>query len=94
MPKKIVKKPVVSDVVKGEKDTRVSKPFTIIEGQCRIGLSKGATINIGNFQFARFDAWIERVVTDDLEVIEANLEEMSDLLEAELERQQEELESE
>lgn len=37
---------------------------TLIAGEVRVGMSKGATLNMGNYQSARIDFWMERVVED------------------------------
>ena len=37
---------------------------TLAVGECRVGCSKGVTLNMGNYQSARIDFWMERVVED------------------------------
>lgn len=56
-------------------------------GYAGIGLQLGATINLGDFQSARIDVFIQRNVEDTNESIEAGLEEISDILHEELARQ-------
>lgn len=57
------------------------------EGQATVGLSVGATLNMGDFQSARIDVFIQRSVPDNEEAIKDGLDEISELLHSEIERQ-------
>lgn len=37
---------------------------TLTAGERRVGMSKGVTLNMGNYQSARYDVWMERVIPD------------------------------
>lgn len=37
---------------------------TLVSGERRVGMAKGVTLNMGNYQSARYDVWIERVIPD------------------------------
>lgn len=56
-------------------------------GTATVGLSLGCTLNMGDFQSARIDVFIQRNVADNEETIKDTMEEISDLLHGELERQ-------
>lgn len=56
-------------------------------GKATIGLSIGATLNMGDYQSARIDVFIQRNVDDTEEAIKDGLDEISVLLHSEIERQ-------
>lgn len=59
--------PTQDVTVKGVSDHVVkqgSRNNTLVAGEVRVGMSKGATLNMGNYQSARIDFWMERVVED------------------------------
>jgi len=86
------KKKDTSEVVKGVPENMISKPISsITEGQVRIGLAKGMTLNMGNYQSARIDAWMERVVPDNDHDINKSISDMSELLDEVVEQEQESL---
>jgi hypothetical protein len=68
-------------------DRQGGRVNTIVNGERRIGLSKGATINMGNYESARVDVWMERVVPDNDHDMKVALEEMSNVLNSELEEE-------
>lgn len=58
-----------------------------VEGKAIVGLSKGVTLNMGDFQSARIDVFIQRTVTDDEQVLRDTLLEIDEVLQDEIERQ-------
>lgn len=60
---------------------------TTPEKKATIGLSLGCTLNMGDYQSARIDVFIQRNVDDTDEAIKDGLDEISNLLHDELERQ-------
>jgi hypothetical protein len=58
-PKDTPVKGVVDHVVK-----QGNRNNTLVKGEVRVGISKGCTLNMGNYQSARMDFWMERVVED------------------------------
>jgi hypothetical protein len=57
------------------------------EGYATIAYGLGATINMGDFQSARIDVFIQRNVKDDDAVIQDEFKNISELLQTEIERQ-------
>lgn len=57
------------------------------EGKATVGLSVGITLNMGDYQSARIDVFMQRNVDDDEVSIKDALTEISDLLHEEIERQ-------
>ena len=53
---------------------------TLVAGEVRVGISKGATLNMGNYQSARIDYWQERVVDDNQAAINRAYAEMGEEL--------------
>lgn len=51
----------------------------------RVGLSKGVTINMGDFQSARIDVWISKVCDDNKVEIEETLNEISKIIDERIE---------
>lgn len=69
-------------------------PAELKVGTRRIGVSKGLTINLGNYESARISYWMERVIPDsDSECTKAIIE-MSELVENALEEEARELKAE
>lgn len=56
-------------------------------GYATIGLALGCTLNVGDYQSARIDVFIQRNVKDDDEIIRDEYQHMSEMLQIELERQ-------
>ena len=56
-------------------------------GHAVVGLSKGVTLNMGDFQSARIDVFIQRTVVDDDDTIRDTLVEIDEILQDEIERQ-------
>lgn len=56
-------------------------------GKAVIGLSLGATLNMGDYQSARIDVFIQRTVEDDEDIIRDEMERISETLHDELARQ-------
>ena len=61
------------------------KATTIVAGQRRVGMSKGITVNLGDYQSARLDCWMEAVVEDDKRIIDTTIGQLSAEIEAYLE---------
>jgi len=61
------------------------------KGYATIGLSKGITLNMGDYQSARIDVFIQRNVPDTDEAIKAGLDDINEKLTEEIVRQSEEL---
>lgn len=57
-----------------------NRPSTITKGEVRLGLNKGVTLSIGDYEFMRVSAWIERVVDDNERERNSNMNDMSDYL--------------
>jgi hypothetical protein len=57
------------------------------EGYATVGLALGATLNVGDYQSARIDVFIQRNVKDEDEVIETEYIKMGETLQKEIERQ-------
>lgn len=88
--KKIVKEKEIPINKKGAQDgvlphSKVSK--TVPEGFATVGLQIGATINMGDFQSARIDVFMQRNVPDTHDEILEGYEEISEILHEELARQ-------
>ena len=56
-------------------------------GYATIGLALGCTLNVGDYQSARVDVFIQRNVKDDDDVIRDEYKKISEMLQVELERQ-------
>lgn len=56
-------------------------------GYATIGASLGATINVGDYQSARIDVFIQRNVVDNDSVIRDEYTKITDMLQKEIERQ-------
>lgn len=57
------------------------------KGKALIGLSLGVTLNMGDFESARVDVFIQRNVDDDDESIQEGLADISELIHDELQKQ-------
>ena len=75
--------PEIQDGVSPRSKTASKVP----EGFATVGLSLGCTLNMGDFQSARIDVFIQRTVPDTDEHIKDGIEEISEMLHSELERQ-------
>lgn len=82
------------NVGEASEDKTSPKPSTIVSGQRRVGMSKGVTLNLGNYQSARIDAWMEKVVVDDEHSINEAIISISEEIDAVLEMEQNKLEEE
>jgi len=60
---------------------------TLVAGEVRVGMSKGATLNMGNYQSARIDFWMERVVVDDQHSINQAYSDMGEELDSLIEQE-------
>lgn len=67
---------------------------TIPEGRALVGLSKGYTINTGNFESAKINCWISRPCKDDEVEIMNNMAEISQLIDEQIEFEVSELKEE
>jgi hypothetical protein len=56
-------------------------------GYATVGLNLGATLNMGDFQSARIDVFVQRNVVDTDEAIKDEFANLSELLQAEIQRQ-------
>lgn len=82
---KAVEKPKFKQEQKGKiKDDELEienqETMKIHKGERKIGLSKGMTINLGNYQSAKISVWMERIVEDDNHSSTQNLQDMSQYL--------------
>lgn len=68
--------PDVVEVVKPTKDV-ISEGVVTLEAQRRIGMSKGMTVNMGDYQSARIDIWMEKLVPDNEREVEKGIAELS-----------------
>lgn len=57
------------------------------EGLAVVGSSLGVTLNMGDYQSARIDVFVQRTVKDDDEVILDTFQEIQEMLQDEIERQ-------
>lgn len=57
------------------------------QGKALIGLSLGVTMNMGDFESARVDVFIQRNVDDDDDSIKEGLAELSELIHEEIQNQ-------
>lgn len=64
---------------------------TLCKGEVRVGMSKGATLNMGNYQSARIDFWMERVVEDSSHAINQAYSDMGDELDSLIDQETEAL---
>lgn len=64
---------------------------TLPEGKAIVGLSKGLTVNLGNYESARVSCWISRVVNDNETEIMDNLVQISDMLDEQIQFEVDEL---
>lgn len=56
-------------------------PYMVLpEGKTLVGLSKGVTVNLGNYQSARIDCWISSICDDNQESIQAKINEISNMI--------------
>lgn len=65
-------------------ENRNSPTNMLKQGQCIIGLSKGVTLNLGNYQSARIDCTLTRVVEDNEHVVMDELVNISEMLDEQL----------
>lgn len=56
-------------------------------GYATVGMALGATINVGDYQSARIDVFIQRNVVDDDAVIQDAYNDISEVLQNEIQRQ-------
>jgi hypothetical protein len=61
------------------------------EGKSIVGLSKGLTINLGNYESARVSCWISRVANDNEKDIMDNLVQISEMLDEQIQFEVDEL---
>ena len=66
-------------------------PAELKPGTRRVGVSKGLTINMGDYNSARIAFWMERVVEDTDKAAQAAIVEMSQMVEEALQEEAEEL---
>jgi hypothetical protein len=59
---------------------RVQPQTVLKEDTTLVGLSKGTTINMGNYQSARIDCWVVRACRNDEDTVMKNLGDMSLLI--------------
>lgn len=60
---------------------------SVINGYATVGLSNGVTLNVGNYESARIDCFIQRTVEDTPENIKDTFGEMHKLIQEEIEHQ-------
>lgn len=62
------------------------------EGKSTVGLSKGLTVNLGNYESARVNCWISRTVNEDEQTVMDNLVQISEMIDEQLQFEVDELE--
>lgn len=77
----------IAEIQDGVMPTNVKYKESPPLGYATIGLALGCTLNVGDYQSARIDVFIQRNVKDDDEVIRDEYQHMSEMLQIELERQ-------
>lgn len=77
-------KQVIQESERGatQKPSRVNM---LSQGEALVGLSKGCTINMGNYQSAKIDCWISRVCPDNEKDIMDNLADIGIMLDEQIE---------
>ena len=65
---------------------------TIQEGKSIVGLSKGLTINLQNYESARIDCWISKVTNDDEVSVMDTLVQISEMIDEQLQYEVDEIE--
>lgn len=58
----------------------VHEAMLICKGEQKIGISKGITINTGNYESARINVWVERIIPEGEKERTKNLQELSEYL--------------
>lgn len=75
-----------TDIAIVEPEAGHSNPaLSLPMGQTTVGLSKGLTINLGNYESARINCWISRTVKDDEKVVMDTLADISQLIDEQIE---------
>lgn len=77
-----------------KKPAKVVPDVVFREGTAKVGLVKGVTINLGNYQSARIDCSIVRIVKDDDREIMDELANISSMIDEQIEFETEQLEEE
>lgn len=54
-------------------------------GYSTVGLSKGLTVNLGNYESARINCWISRTVKDEEKIVMDTLADISQLIDEQIE---------
>jgi hypothetical protein len=72
-----------------EQRDKINPIGTLPVGRSLVGLSKGVTFNLGNYQSARIDCWISSTCEED--ACEEELQEISEMIDEQLEKEREEL---
>lgn len=65
---------------------------TIQEGKSIVGLSKGLTINLQNYESARINCWISKVTNDDEVSVMDTLVQISEMIDEQLQYEVDEIE--
>ena len=65
---------------------------TIQEGKAIVGLSKGLTINLQNYESARVNCWISKVTNDDEVSVMDTLVQISEMIDEQLQYEVDEIE--
>lgn len=68
-----------------EQKQKVNPVSSIPQGKTLVGLAKGTTLNMGNYQSARIDCWIVRVADDNEKSVMDALSDMSALIDEHIE---------
>lgn len=67
-----------------QEEPEASSANRVPVGKAEVGLSKGITINLGNYESARINCWITRIVNDDDTEMMNSLAELSGLIDEQI----------
>ena len=83
----------VETVAEDRTEEKTNSPVkTITTGERLVGMSKGYTINLGNYESAKIDCWMSRVVPDEDTAAMDALAEISDQIDEHLQYLREQIE--
>lgn len=68
-----------------KKVVKKKERISATDGQRKIGMSKQVTINMGNYESSKIGVWMEMLVRDDDREINSAYDEISNMLEDQLE---------
>jgi hypothetical protein len=74
-----------------ESENDVNPAGALPEGKSTVGLSKGITINLGNYESARINCWISRTVNEDEKSVMDALADISTMIDEQIEFESQEI---